>query len=119
MGPAPFDEETFLRFFRTLDERQARLCAAARALALGWGGITHLARVTGLARDTIAKGIAELRAGPPSLAGRVRRPGGGRKRVEAVAPAVLTVLQEVGKGGTNEATQVQWGEDIRRCRLPT
>src|SRR2546423_2568632 len=98
MEHPPFEEETFLRFFRTLDERQARLCAAERALALGRGGITHLARVTGLARDTIAKGIAELRAEPPPLAGRVRRPGGGRKKVEVIEPAVPAALQEGGEG---------------------
>src|SRR5688572_8478152 len=92
-GP-PLDDATFLRFFGTLDERQARLCAAERALALGWGGITHLARVTGLSPATIRKGITELRAGTPPVAGRVRRPGGGRKTVEVVEPAVLTVLQE-------------------------
>jgi hypothetical protein len=100
MQPPPFDEATFLRFFRTLNERQARLCAAERALALGWGGISRLARVTGLARDTIAKGITELRAGPPPAAGRVRRPGGGRKKVEAREPAVLAVLQEVVEAST-------------------
>jgi hypothetical protein len=100
MTAPPFDEELFLRFFRTLDERQARLCAAERALALGWGGITRLARVTGLARDTVAKGIAELRSGPPLAAGRVRRPGGGRKKVEVVEPAVLTVLHEVVEAST-------------------
>jgi hypothetical protein len=106
----PFDEATFLRFFRTLNERQARLCAAERALALGWGGISHLARVTGLARDTIAKGIAELRAGPPPLAGRVRRPGGGRKKVEAREPAVLAVLQEVVEASTagNPEDTLRW-----------
>lgn len=101
MRATPFDEETFLRFFRTLDERQARLCAAERALALGRGGITRLAHVTGLARDTIAKGIAELRAAvPPLPPGRVRRRGGGRKKVEVAAPAVLTVLQEVVEAST-------------------
>jgi hypothetical protein len=105
MAPLPFDEETFLRFFRTLDERQARLCAAERALALGWGGITRLARVTGLARDTITKGITELRVGTPPMAGRVRRPGGGRKKVEVVEPAVLTVLQEVVEASTAGSPQ--------------
>ena len=60
------------------------MCAAERALALGWGGITRLARVTGLARDTITKGITELRVGTPPMAGRVRRPGGGRMTVEVV-----------------------------------
>src|SRR5262245_59532281 len=95
MQAPPFDEQTFLRFFRTLDERQARRCAAERALALGWGGITRLARVTGLSRETVRKGIAELHAGRPGAPGRVRRPGGGRKRVEAVAPALLPALQAV------------------------
>src|SRR3712207_9477864 len=65
-SPTEFDEATFLRFFGTLNERQARLCAAERALALGWGGITRLARLTGLAPRTIRNGIAELR-GPAAL----------------------------------------------------
>jgi Rhodopirellula transposase DDE domain len=93
MQAPPFDEATFLRFFRTLDERQARLCAAERALALGWGGITRLAQVTGLSRETVRKGIAELRAAAALAPGRVRRPGGGRKRVETVDPGLLPALQ--------------------------
>jgi hypothetical protein len=92
-APADFDEATFLRFFRTLNERQARLCAAERALALGWGGITRLARLTGLAPRTIRTGIAELR-GPEALErGRIRRPGGGRKKVEVADLALLPALQ--------------------------
>jgi hypothetical protein len=83
MDAPPFDEAMFLRFFRTLDERQARLCAAERALALGRGGVARLARVTSLSRRTIGKGIAELRSLEALAPGRVRRPGGGRKRVEA------------------------------------
>src|SRR5438094_8506648 len=94
MNPARFDEDTFLRFFRTLDERQARLCAAERALALGRGGMTRLARVTGLSRPTIRKGVAELRSTAPALPpGRIRRAGGGRKKGEVVHPAVLPLLQ--------------------------
>ena len=95
-----FDEPTFLRFFQTLDERQARLCAAERALALGRGGIAHLARVTGLARRTIRKGIAELRSGAPLAGGRIRRPGGGRKKVEVADPAVLPALEAAVEAST-------------------
>ena len=94
MKALPFDERTFLRFFGTLDERQARLCAAERALALGRGGIVRVARVTGLSRQTVRKGIAELRGTPPA-AGRSRRPGGGRKRAERADPALLATLQEL------------------------
>jgi hypothetical protein len=98
------DEETFLRFFATLTERQARLCAAERALALGRGGITRVAGVTGLSVTTVRKGIAELRAATPPAAvlppGRSRRPGGGRKKVEARAPGLLAVVQELVEAST-------------------
>ena len=101
MKRPPLDEDTFLRFFRTLDERQARLCAAERALVIGRGGITLVSRVTGLSYPTIHKGIAELRSTAVPLAiGRIRRPGGGRKKVEVVDPAVLPILQEVVESST-------------------
>jgi hypothetical protein len=100
MKATAFDEPTFLRFFGTLDERQARLCAAERALALGRGGIAQLARVTGLSRQTVRKGIAELRGEPALAVGRVRHPGGGRKRVEVADPALLAVLEELVEGST-------------------
>jgi hypothetical protein len=93
MKAPAFDEIPFLRFFGTLDERQARLCAAERALQLGRGGITHLARVTGLSRQTVRAGIAELRGVPALAAGRIRRAGGGRKPVETADPALLAMLE--------------------------
>jgi hypothetical protein len=98
------DDEAFLRFFATLNERQARLCAAERALALGRGGITRVAGVTGLSVKTIRKGIAELGAATPPAAalpvGRSRRPGGGRKKVEAVAPGLLPAVRELVEAAT-------------------
>ena len=101
MKRPPLDEDTFLRFFRTLDERQARLCAAERALAIGRGGITLVSRVTGLSWPTIHKGITELRnTGATLTTGRIRRSGGGRKKVEVVDPAVLPILQQVVESST-------------------
>src|SRR5260370_38977398 len=87
MKPPPFDEETFLRFFRTLDERQARLCAAERALALGRGGVTRPVRVTGLSHPPIPQGMGELdSAALPLGVGRVPPPGAGRKKEAMVTP---------------------------------
>jgi len=69
-----------------LDERAWRLCLAGDAVVLGHGGISQVARASGVSRTTIHAGIRELRerAAVPSLARasqarRVRRPGGGRK----------------------------------------
>jgi hypothetical protein len=63
-----------------LNERTRRLLTAAEAAALGRGGITAVARATGVSRRAIAAGLAELHAPQAAPAHRVRSPGGGRKR---------------------------------------
>src|ERR1039457_619366 len=49
-------EEVWMKVFGTLNEYQARLFAAEKAIELGRGGITHLARLTGKARVAITQG---------------------------------------------------------------
>jgi hypothetical protein len=71
---------------------------AEKALELGRGGISRLAELTGMSRPTIYKGAAELRAKRSVLAaevGRIRRVGGGRKRVEAVEPTMKKALRQI------------------------
>ncbi|MGO9312866.1 MAG: ISAzo13 family transposase [Syntrophobacteraceae bacterium] len=69
-----------------LDERQLRLYVAAEALALGRGGISLTSQATGVSRPTITIGCKELlepnatETTPSAVTGRVRKPGGGRKR---------------------------------------
>jgi Rhodopirellula transposase DDE domain len=79
-----------------LDERGRRLWAASEALALGRGGIVTVARATGLSERTIRRGQRELRRPASSVAGasrRVRRPGGGRKRLVDEDPRVVGALE--------------------------
>ena len=52
--------ERWRRVLATLDEAQARLYAAEKALEIGEGGVTLMARVSGLAQDVIDKGVREL-----------------------------------------------------------
>ena len=64
-----------------LDERVRRLVAAAEAEALGFGGVTAVARASGLSRGTVIRGMAELKVAPkPARGQRIRRKGAGRKR---------------------------------------
>jgi len=63
-----------------LDERGRRLFAATQVRALGHGGLAAVARATGMARSTIGRGLKDLDANT-TLDRRVRRPGGGRKRL--------------------------------------
>jgi transposase len=76
-----------------LDERGRRRFAAAEALAAGHGGVTAVARATGIARSTITRGLAELRAEAEAAPGRVRRAGGGRKSLTATDATLLGDLQ--------------------------
>jgi hypothetical protein len=66
---------------RVLDERTRRLVAAAEAEALGFGGVTAVARASELSRGTVIRGMAELKVAPkPTRGQRIRRKGAGRKR---------------------------------------
>jgi hypothetical protein len=79
-----------------MDERLRRQWAAAEAKALGWGGVSVVARATGLARNTVAHGVRELaqRADDPNAAvsALLRKAGAGRKRLTETDPLLLQAL---------------------------
>jgi hypothetical protein len=81
----------FEEIFPHLDERQRRLLMGAEARALGRGGIRLVARAAGVREGTVSLGVDELDAGTGPL-GRVRRPGGGRKRAADLDPGLLPAL---------------------------
>ena len=93
-----------------LDERSRRLLAAAESQAAGKGGISIVAKATGISRPVIRQGIAELKD-PTTLApGRVRKEGGGRKRAsdkDASLKADLEALLESTTRGDPEAA-LRW-----------
>jgi transposase len=78
-----------------LDERSRRLVVAAESVALGRGGISAASRATGISRPVIRQGIKELKAPVKVAPGRVRRPGGGRKRVAERDPSVVSDLEKL------------------------
>lgn len=80
--------------FAHLNERQRRLAAAAEARALGRGGVSQVARATGMSRATIHRGLADLEDSDFSLQ-RCRRAGGGRKKIRDTDPLLLKHLQEL------------------------
>jgi transposase len=69
-----------------LDEATLRIWAAAEARSLGRGGVSFIAKATGLSRTTIHAGLSELKGSAPSAderdgPPRVRTAGGGRKKL--------------------------------------
>ena len=64
-----------------LDERQARLFLALEANALGRGGVKLVHEISGVSQTTIIRGKKELEEGITPDDGRVRKPGGGRRKL--------------------------------------
>src|SRR5258708_3227331 len=82
-GAVAREHRAINRLVACTDERSRRLVAGFLARLYGHGGITLLARITGLDRNTIARGRRELDRADAPPPGRGRRPGGGPKRGEA------------------------------------
>src|ERR1700686_5593875 len=78
-----------------LDEKGRRLALGAVARAAGDGGIGAVARLTGASWQTVADGAAGLASGDVVPPGRVRRPGGGRKKLADSDPGLLPALREL------------------------
>ena len=76
-----------------VDERARRLFAGTEALAIGRGGVSAVARATGLARSTVRRGVADVEAGDLGAKGRVRRAGAGRPRIEDRDPTLRRDLE--------------------------
>jgi len=83
-----------------LDERGRRRFAATEARVYGYGGVSVVSRITGMARSTIGRGVQEIEEKEGVEAGRVRKPGGGRKTKRAQNSALLPALERLVEPAT-------------------
>lgn len=99
---APAVRVKYNRIIPHFNEKQQRLYAASEALVLGHGGISAVSRATGISRPRITRGIRDLtnQTRPPVPKDRIRRIGGGRKRIEDQHPELLPELESLIDGQT-------------------
>jgi hypothetical protein len=92
-------ESKYRSLASVLDERARRHWAATEARAYGWGGVSAVSGATGMSPNTIRKGLAELarREGDPAceVSSRLRKPGGGRKRLIETDPQLSVELDRL------------------------
>lgn len=85
---APEIETRMRAFYETLSEKDRRRFAVLEAKRLGYGGITYIAGVLGCSARTIERASDELDHLPADpAAGRIRAPGGGRKKRSSLNPS--------------------------------
>lgn len=79
-----------------LTERSLRLWAGAEARVLGWGGVRAVARSSGLAINTVRRGLAEITDPASGLEpARIRQHGGGCKPLTQRQPELLAALERL------------------------
>ena len=77
-----------------LDERGRRVWAAVEAEALGYGGQSIVAKATGLSRTTLhSEGLEKAQDPPANHRIRIRKEGGGRKKLIQQEPKLLSALE--------------------------
>jgi hypothetical protein len=98
----PVDKEAIAARFKfispLLDERTRRLVLAAEAMTIGRGGIAAVALATGVHRDTVTAGVAELElseSGQEVNLKRIRKAGAGRKKAEDKDPLLMYELEKL------------------------
>src|SRR5262249_35671717 len=96
-----------------LDERGRRLVAAAESFAAGYGGIAAVAMATGMAPSTIGRGLKEL--AQDEVAGRVRRPGAGRKPAIFKDPTLVADLEALVEPTTRGLRNRRCGGPANAC----
>jgi transposase len=90
----------FASLEKVLDEKSRRLLVAAECKTWGAGGISVVSQATGVSRQVIRQGLKELEQPPTHPVGRIRRPGGGRKRVKEKDQTLVADLEKLVESTT-------------------
>lgn len=87
--------ERFRAIRSNLSEKGLRIWAASEAKTYGWGGIAVVSKVTKMSNRTIDRGMKEL--ADPSLTNgeRIRKKGGGRKKITETAVGIKEAIEEI------------------------
>jgi hypothetical protein len=76
------EHQAINRIVAGLDEKNRRRFVGLLALQWGRGGIARLIEITGISRNTICRGLAEIQRADRATIGRVRQTGAGRPVIE-------------------------------------
>jgi hypothetical protein len=101
------------KFYQSLSEKNQRKYAAIEAQKIGGGGISYIARILSVDRNTIAKGIKELKSESDTTFNqhRIRQKGGGRKTRDSQIPGLNETFLEVLNNytaGSPMNEQIKW-----------
>jgi len=102
-----------LMYLASLNEFDARHYLAIWAIEEGWGGIRKVCRLTGKSVNTIRKGIYEIETKTNldlKKSGRLRKEGGGRKKIIDKNPEVKKDIENILEENTagDPMSKLKW-----------
>lgn len=74
-------DRLWLNTFKKCDEVQRRRLAGVKTIEIGWGGISYVCKLANMSPNTIKRGIHEIKSNKLGDYKRLRRKGGGRKKI--------------------------------------
>jgi len=102
-----------LNYLSSLNEFDARHYLALWAIESGWGGISEVSKLTGKSMNTIRKGIYEIETKNNldlKETGRLRKEGGGRKKIVDKNPDVKKEIENILEENTagDPMSKLKW-----------
>ena len=104
-------EKQMKAFYDSLNEKNRRRYAGIEAMKLGHGGQKYISDVLGCHFQTVMAGIAELTNGTETPENRIRKPGGGKKKIIDQVGNIDEVFFEILKdhtAGSPMDEKVKW-----------
>lgn len=103
-------DKLWLVAFLEGNEFQRRRLAGLKAIEIGRGGLLHVCKLTGMSHHTVIKGMKEVRDVKRKTTNRIRKEGGGRKRLEQKYPKLTSILNDIIEDSTsgNPMSLVKW-----------
>jgi hypothetical protein len=104
-------EKQMKAFYNALSEKDRRRYAAIEAMKLGHGGQNYISSVLGCHFQTIMAGINEITKGTETPDDRIRKPGGGKKKIIDTVENIDEVFFEILKdnvAGSPMDKEIKW-----------
>lgn len=92
------------------NEVQRRRLAGVKAIEIGWGGLAHVCKITGMSHHTVIKGMKEVKNKKRETNTRIRKEGAGRKKLKEEYPGIKREIDNIMKDNTagDPMSKLKW-----------
>ncbi len=103
-------DELWLTALSECNEVQRRRLAGVKAIEIGRGGLLHICRLTGMSHHTVIKGMNEVRNTKRQHITRLRKEGGGRKKIIEKNPNIKKEIENILEENTagDPMSKLKW-----------